>query len=256
MMKTRRILILIYLVEITVICSLGSAFAEESSLVSQIEKVKPSIVAVGTYFFKDTPTVQFRGTGFAVGNGTLIVTNAHTIKAIDEAKRLKQLRVFHDKFETHGKAAVLLKEDEAHDLAILKIENGSLPPLKLADSSTVKEGEDVAFTGYPLGLILGLNPTTHRGIISAIAPIIIPSPKASTIKKELVEFLRQPYDVFQIDATAYPGNSGSPVFRVSTGDVVGIINMVFVKGKKENLLSNPSGITYAIPSNFARSLLP
>jgi hypothetical protein len=93
MMKMRRILILIYLVEITVICSLGSAFAEESSLVSQIQRVKPSIVAIGTYFFKDTPSVQFRGTGFAVGNGTVIVTNAHTMDtARQKNKRIKCLK--------------------------------------------------------------------------------------------------------------------------------------------------------------------
>jgi S1-C subfamily serine protease len=45
------------------------------------------------------------------------------------------------------------------------------------------------------------------------------------------------------------------VFRISNGEVIGIVNMVFVKGKKENLLKDPSGITYAIPSNFARSLI-
>lgn len=231
------------------------AFAEDSGLVFQIQRVKPSIVAVGTYYFKDSPSIQFRGTGFVVGDGTVIVTNAHIIHALEEQERLKQLRIFHESVPSYGKPASLLRTDETHDLALIKIEKGALPPLKLADSATVREGEDVAFTGYPLGLLLGLNPTTHKGIISAVSPIVIPSPNARSIKKEMVEFLRQPYDVFQIDATAYPGNSGSPVFRISNGEVVGIINMVFVKGKKENLITNPSGITYAIPSNFARYLL-
>jgi hypothetical protein len=31
--------------------------------------------------------------------------------------------------------------------------------------------------------------------------------------------------------------------------------MVFVKGKKEAALSNPSGITYAIPGNYINDLL-
>jgi serine protease Do len=232
-----------------------SVYAQDSDLVSQIQRIKPGIVAVGTYYFNDRPAIQFRGTGFAVGDGTLIVTNAHTITAITQAKKITRLRVFHDHFPPHGQPATVVKEDEKHDLALLKIEKSSLPSLKVADSADVKEGEDVAFTGYPLGLILGLNPTTHRGIISAISPIVIPSPNARAMKKEIVAFLRHPFDVFQIDATAYPGNSGSPVFRIATGEVIGIINMVFVKGKKENLITKPSGITYAIPSNYARALI-
>lgn len=225
------------------------------SLVKQIKRVKPSIVAIGTYYFKDSPKVQFRGTGFAAGDGTIIITCAHTIAEIEKEKRLKQLRVFHQSFQSDGKKVFLLTRDEKHDLALLKIEVGTLPPLKLAESMNVQEGEAVAFTGYPLGLVLGLNPTTHTGIISAISPIVLPSPAARAIKKEIVEFLRQPYNIFQIDATAYPGNSGSAVFRISNGEVIGIINMVFVKAKKEHLLKEPSGLTYAIPANFARFLI-
>jgi len=231
-----------------------SVFAE-NRLVSQIKRVKPSIVAIGTYYFKDNPKLKYRGTGFAVADGTLIITNAHTITQVEEEKRSPYLRIFHDKFDQRGVAVSLIQKDEAHDLALLKMEASTLPPLKLADSNDVQEGEAVAFTGYPIGLVLGLNPTTHNGIISAISPIVLPTPKARTIKKELIEFLRQPYEVFQIDATAYPGNSGSPVFRVSSGEVIGIVNMVFVKEKKENLLKDPSGITYAIPSNFAHALI-
>ena len=232
-----------------------SSILAENNLVLQIKRVKPSIVAVGTHYFKDTPRLKYRGTGFAVGDGTVIITNAHTINTVKEEKRLPHLRIFHQNFDQRGVTASLLYEDQVHDLVLLRIEGTPLPPLKLADSSNVQEGEAIAFTGYPLGLVLGLNPTTHAGIISAISPIVLPSPKARAIKKELVEFMRQPYEVFQIDATAYPGNSGSPVFRVPSGDVIGIVNMVFVKGKKENLLKDPSGITYAIPSNYARSLI-
>ena len=227
----------------------------EAKLVSQIRKVRPSVVAVGTYYFKDSPKIRYHGTGFAVGDGTLIITNAHTIAQIEEEQRFKQLRVFHREFQSHGRRVSLLKRDDEHDLAVLKLEKGIMLPLKLADSGSVQEGEAVALTGYPIGLILGLHPSTHAGIISAISPIVLPSPTARTIKKETVEYLRRPYKVFQIDATAYPGNSGSPVFRISSGEVIGIINMVFVKGKKENILKEPSGITYAIPANFARSLI-
>jgi S1-C subfamily serine protease len=61
--------------------------------------------------------------------------------------------------------------------------------------------------------------------------------------------------VFQLDGTAYPGNSGSPLFDPKTGKVIGILNMVFVKGTKENVLAHPSGISYAIPSNYIHEIM-
>jgi S1-C subfamily serine protease len=63
------------------------------------------------------------------------------------------------------------------------------------------------------------------------------------------------FNIFQLDATAYPGNSGSPVFNPESGEVIGVINMVFIKSTREAALSNPSGITYAIPVNFLTELL-
>ena len=71
----------------------------------------------------------------------------------------------------------------------------------------------------------------------------------------MVHRLSAPYEVFQLDATAYPGNSGSPLYHPDTGVVIGVINKVFVKESKENLLKEPSGITYAIPAKFAEALL-
>jgi S1-C subfamily serine protease len=61
--------------------------------------------------------------------------------------------------------------------------------------------------------------------------------------------------VFQLDATSYPGNSGSPVYDPASGEVVGVLNMVFVKGTKESALTNPSGISYAIPSRHLQALI-
>ena len=63
------------------------------------------------------------------------------------------------------------------------------------------------------------------------------------------------FPVFQLDATAYPGNSGSPIYDPVTGEVLGIVNMVFVKGTKEAALTEPSGITYAIPASHLEALL-
>jgi len=63
------------------------------------------------------------------------------------------------------------------------------------------------------------------------------------------------FPMFQLDATAYPGQSGSPLYDGASGEVVGIINMVLVKSTKESALSQPSGISYAIPSRALIELL-
>jgi S1-C subfamily serine protease len=138
---------------------------------------------------------------------------------------------------------------------LLKITGAPLPALSLGDSDKVREGEIYAFTGYPIGMVLGLHPATHRGMISAITPSAIPAPRAGQLNQAVLERLQDPYLVFQLDATAYPGNSGSPLYDPETGSVVGIINKVFIQGTKENLLSQPSGISYAIPIRYAESLL-
>ena len=63
------------------------------------------------------------------------------------------------------------------------------------------------------------------------------------------------FKVMQLDAIAYPGNSGGPVLDVESGKVVAVINMVLVKGSKEAALSHPSGISYAIPVRFVTELI-
>lgn len=221
---------------------------------SLIQRAKTGIVAVGTFHFNTKPTIQFSGTGFVIGNGDRIVTNHHVIDAIKKKNRVFNLRIFHKNLPKKGIKAVILAEDEFHDIAILKIEGKTLPALILEQNQPVKEGYKIAFTGYPIGFVLGLNPTTHTGIISAITPIILPSPSSKVMNKGLIKHLKEPFDVFQIDATAYPGNSGSPVYRVATGKVVGVINMVFIKGKKEHVLKEPTGITYAIPIKYVHEL--
>ena len=102
--------------------------------------------------------------------------------------------------------------DKEHDIAVLKMEKRGLPALRLGKSAQVKEGQPIAFTGFPIGPVLGLYPVTHSGIVSAITPIVIPMPVAGKLNPKLIRRMRAPYEVFQLDANAYPGNSGSPVF--------------------------------------------
>jgi S1-C subfamily serine protease len=152
--------------------------------------------------------------------------------------------------------ATLVARDSEHDLALLRLSGTPLPALRLGDSDAAAEGRELAFTGFPLGMVLGLHPVTHRALLAAITPVVMPSLGARRLDaRAIAQLQRASFDIFQLDATAYPGNSGSPVFDPDSGAVLGVVNMVFVKGLKESAISHPSGITYAVPARFVRDLL-
>jgi serine protease Do len=242
--------------------AVGFAAPSRADNVATIAKVRASVVAVGTFSRTRTPQFQFLGTGFAVGDGTLIVTNAHVVPAVLDPAKMEVLAIL---VASPGKSGTEMAEareakqiavDPGSDLAVLRILAPALPALKVRGSEAVKEGQEVLFTGYPIGAILGLYPATHRGMISAISPIAIPQAKAGELDPHTLRRIAAgPFPIFQLDATAYPGNSGSPIYDPENGDVLGVINMVFVKGTKESALTQPSGITYAVPSSHIEELL-
>lgn len=238
--------------------TLLAATAVAADLSEVIDRVKPSVVVVGTHQLTRSPPFLMRGTGFVVGDGRLVATNAHVVQegpdlAVGETIAV----VVHSATPAaQQRAARVVLVDKAHDLALLRIDGQPLPALTLHDSDPVREGQAVAFTGFPIGGALGLSPVTHRGIISSITPIVLPSANARQLNARVVQQIRSgSFDIYQLDATAYPGNSGGPLFETSRGEVIGIINMVFVKESKESALSKPSGITFAIPIRYLRELL-
>lgn len=231
----------------------GTAIA---GLPKTVAAVKPAVVAVGTFESLRRPAAVFLGTGFAVADGRHVITNLHVLPPrLDKAKR-ETMGVFTGAGpRPEFRAALQVASDEEHDLALLKVEGAPLPALKVGDSDAVREGDRIAFTGFPIGMVLGFYPVTHSGIVSSITPIVTPSSNARRLDPTVIARLKSPYDVFQLDATAYPGNSGSPMYDPETGTVVGVLNMVFVKGSKEHLLDRPSGISYAIPARYVLELL-
>ena len=232
----------------------ATVFANE--LADTLSRVKPSIVGIGTFSASRSPSTLLVGTGFVVGHGLHVLTNAHVIPETIDHSRRERLTVFvRNQGKVEHRNAKNIAVDNQHDLAILNITGPALTPLKLGDSSKVREGELYAFTGFPLGIVLGLYPVTHHGIISAISPIVIPAHSSNQLNADMVRRLQAAYSVFQLDATAYPGNSGSPLYDTRSGQVVGILNKVFIQQSKENLLSQPSGISYAIPIQYAKALL-
>lgn len=233
------------------------AVAAGAQMVELIEKTKPSILIVGTYKATNSPRFALRGTGFVLGDGNFAITNAHVLPGPDEnldgAEVVVQVR---QAGELQMRRVRVLEIDRAHDLALLRFDGAPAPALQLGDSDAVREGQEVAYTGFPIGGTLGFSPVTHRGMVSSITPIVLPAATGRQLNERSIRSLREgSFNIFQLDGTAYPGNSGGPVFDPRSATVIAVVNMVFVRGSRETALSQPSGITYAIPANFIGPLL-
>lgn len=228
--------------------------ARASELAALIDTARHAVLPLGTYDPLGNPRFSFRGTCFVVGNGRHVLTNEHVIKGVGAA-RLALQRPLADG-QPEWRMAELVARDDAHDLALLRIEGEPLPTLRLAPRDDAREGLDIALMGFPIGGLLGYRPVTHRGIIASIAAIALPAATAARLSDRAVARLRQgSFDIFQLDATAYPGHSGGPVFDIARGEVIAVINMVLTKGGREEALRHPSGISYAIPVRYARELV-
>lgn len=241
---------------ITILC-VGAASAH-ADLPDTVARIKPSVVIVGTYRATDAPRFRLRGAGFVVGNGNLVVTSFHVLPDASEnlAEMSLVVQVRRGDQQLSMRQATVLESDRPHDLAVLRIEGPPVPALSLGNSDAVREGQAVALIGFPIGGTLGFSPVTHRGIVSSITPAVLPAPNARQLTDATIRGARVgSFDIFQLDATAYPGNSGGPLFDPLSGDVLGVVNMVLLKGTRESALSQPSGISYAVPSNFVKQLL-
>jgi serine protease Do len=242
---------------IVIFCGIiGVVLPARADLPQTIEKVRGSVVGVGTYQKTRTPAMNMLGTGFIVADGLHVITNVHVKPPfLDTEQREVMVVVTGRGKEVQVREVEEVASDPDHDVALLKIKGTPLPAMILGDPSGVREGQQYAFTGFPIGAILGLYHVTHKATISSLTPIVIPSRGSRDLDVKSVARLRKAFDVFQLDATAYPGNSGSPLYDPATGHVVGVLNMVFVKQTKENVLSDPSGIAYAIPISHVTTLL-
>ncbi|ART49618.1 S1C family serine protease [Acidovorax carolinensis] len=230
-----------------------------AQLPDTIERIKPAVVLVGTYRATDTPRFRYVGTGFVVGDGLRVVTNAHVTAAVgtvgpDGPALVVQLRAGAGAWTM--RQARLLETVPEHDLALLQIDGPAAAALNVVASEPVREGEELAFMGFPIGGVLGFSSVTHRATVSSITTMALPSPTGQQLSERAIRSLRAgPLQVFQLDATAYPGNSGGPLFDPRSGAVLGVINMVLIKSTRESAMSQPSGISYAIPSRYVLELM-
>ena len=224
--------------------------------VEAVARLRPSVLAVGTYALQDKPSVRYVGTGFVIGDGNTVVTNAHNVEAVRTRERLERLVLYAPEARPgQGRRARVVAEDAFHDVALLRFDGPPLPPLAMAAHSAPRQGLAVGVIGYPIGMILGVVPAVHKGVVAAVVPAVRPLPQGARLTPQLARALREPFNLYQLDLIAYPGNSGSPVFDARNGVVLGVINKTLATRTREHLLTNPSGIAYAVEGRWITALL-
>mgnify|MGYP001409379923 CR=1 FL=1 len=245
---------------VAVVAATASAHSA-ADLVEVIARAKPSVVIVGTFNPTDSPRFTLKGTGFIVADGNHVVTNAHVLTDGADAEpggpgTRQVVQVWRGPRQWEMRNATVATVDRGHDLAVLRFDGPPAPTLPLAPPGGIREGQSIAFIGFPIGGVLGYSHVTHRGIISSITAAALPAPQARQLTDRAVRSLADgPIEIYQLDAVAYPGNSGGPVLNVDTGDVVGVISMVLIKGTRESALSSPTGLTYAIPVRYVHEAI-
>jgi S1-C subfamily serine protease len=172
------------------------------SFTEALDKAKLSTVVVRT--------AVGHGSGFAVGDGQHILTNAHVV---GDAKNVTVITA--SKISIPAK---LIKIDKGRDIALLSIEGLSLPAMRISQRP-LDTVEKVYAVGAPLAEELSGSVTS--GIFSASRSF-------------------DSYEWLQSDVAINPGNSGGPLLN-SRGEVVGISTAGFRPAGAE------SGLNLFIP---------
>jgi serine protease Do len=163
------------------------------------------------------PPVRGEGSGFIVSADGIILTNAHVVDGADRVTvKLTDRREFE---------ARVLGADAKSDVAVLKIDAGGLPVVRIGDPAALEVGQWVVAIGAPFGF----ENSVTAGIVSA---------KGRTLPNDgYVPFI-------QSDVAVNPGNSGGPLFNLR-GEVVGINSQIYSQS------GGYQGLSFAIPIDVA-----
>ena len=203
------------------------AGSRRTPVVEAVQKVQASVVNISSekkasspsrWPFSteenDRPRVSGMGTGVVLDERGYILTNQHVVDKVQGI-----LVHMHD---GASYPARMVQQDEAMDLAVLKVEAGRpLPAIAIGCSSDLSVGEDV----ITIGNAFGYENTVSVGIVSALNRNV-------TLSDEQVY-----RNLIQTDACINPGNSGGPLINID-GELVGI-NVAVRAGAQ--------GIGFALP---------
>ncbi len=192
----------------------------------------PGVVFIRAKVSEGGETGEASGSGFVIGRGGSIVTNAHVVGTANTVT----VKFSDSKIAT----AKVAGADPSTDLALLLVDPDGLDlhALELGSSKAVEVGDPALAIGNPFGL----ERTLTTGVISAVARQIPSLQEGFAIG-----------DVLQTDAAINPGNSGGPLLD-SRGRVIGVNAQIRTSGSQGEL-SN-TGIGFAVPIDAVKEVIP
>lgn len=221
---------------------------DAKNIYKKVKKATVAIAAINKEEAKEPFTII--GSGFCIDSEGIIITCRHVIEAMmaktvsqqlekkSPKKSDSQIRIlepveiiipyviFYDTvsyknellaFPIQVKHMVAKIDSDIAGLSLwphLAMQKG-FPCLEIEEYSNISEGDEVGICGFPLGNYLyrqlgTVTSSFSKGIISSI----IPSPNVP------LKYLRG----FQLNISATNGNSGGPVFSLSSGKVFGVLS--------------------------------
>jgi S1-C subfamily serine protease len=190
----------------------------------------PGVVFVSSKITEGGQVGQSTGSGFVIGRGGSILTNAHVVGDAEQvAVKFSDSRIA---------TAKVAGTDPSTDLALLLVDAGDLElhALTLGSSKDVRVGDPALAIGNPFGL----ERTLTTGVISAVQRQIPSLQEGFAIG-----------NVLQTDAAINPGNSGGPLLD-AIGRVIGVNSQIETGGAGRGNV----GIGFAVPIDTAKEVIP
>jgi hypothetical protein len=198
------------------------------------KKVAGSLVLVGFPVRNSGSKLQIAfGTGFVITSDdrkSIVVTANHVIAPFANTVE-PDLFVILPKAPNVKAHVTVLRHDQELDIAVLSIDAGNLPPVRISKDVPDK-GTPVAIAGFPFAEVCGmagmcgddfLVPHAHKGELHD-----------DLSSGEVSDAQSGQYSIM-INLTADHGNSGSPLFDSDNGDVYGILTDA-LRGASDNLM--------------------
>ncbi len=181
-----------------------------SDLYALLAKAEPAVAAIEVSSGDGTDLTPIAaGSGVVISNDGLMLTNAHVVLLTDQQGNVIPNLTFTVKmFDGTVRSAKVLGASADYDVALLQLDDTSnLFPLALADTSTIRVGDDVVAIGNALDL--GDSPTVTTGIVSALDRTLQESASITL------------HGLIQTDAAINHGNSGGALVN-RNGELIGI----------------------------------
>ena len=184
--------------------------AATNDLYALLATAEPAVAAIEVSAGNGTDVTPIAaGSGVVISNDGLMLTNAHVVLVTDQQGNVVENPTFTVKmFDGTVRAATVLGASADYDVALLQLDDTrNLHPLALADTSTIRVGDDVVAIGNALDL--GDSPTVTTGIVSALD---------RTLQESATITL---HGLIQTDAAINHGNSGGALVN-RNGELIGI----------------------------------